>query len=107
MFIILCIYIEKIKIYASDKGAIHSAVSEFEKDINVEEERVRKSEDKYRKMLMSYCPWLVNFSEKRISDIEIPGQYDGFSCPNSERHVKIYEFDKRVCSVVFTRHSLM
>lgn len=46
--------------------------------------------------LGDYSPWLISFSGQGIADIEIPGQYDGFSPPDPERHVKIYEFYSKV-----------
>lgn len=53
------------------------------------------------KQLSDYSPWLSNFCEKGITDIEVPGQYNGFFPPNPEQHVKIYDFESTVITEIF------
>ncbi|XP_065223597.1 DNA-dependent protein kinase catalytic subunit-like [Planococcus citri] len=46
--------------------------------------------------LSCYSRVLLDFINTRNATIEIPGQYDGFSLPRVERHVKIFGFQSKV-----------
>ena len=58
-------------------------------------------EDFDYKFLRNYNSWFNNFCELVNTNIEIPGQYDGFKIPDPDRHVKIFEFCDRNVSLFF------
>ncbi|CAG8599054.1 11609_t:CDS:10, partial [Acaulospora colombiana] len=48
-------------------------------------------------LLKLYSAWLSEFSSSNMDeDIEIPGQYDGMTIPDPNRHVKIAHFNPRL-----------
>ena len=47
-------------------------------------------------LLELFSPACVQFMHQFGENIEIPGQYIGFSVPVPEKHVKIYNFHERV-----------
>ncbi|KAI9359803.1 hypothetical protein BD770DRAFT_319254 [Pilaira anomala] len=52
---------------------------------------------KSRGLLKSYSPWLATFkSSDYDEELEIPGQYDGFSKPHPELHAKVASFGAQV-----------
>ena len=46
--------------------------------------------------LKSLSPWLENYQSSNKADIEIPGQYTGFSKPLLDYHTKIAKFDSNL-----------
>lgn len=46
--------------------------------------------------LIHYCPWLTQYSNHSINNLEVPGQYFGFRKPNLDSHITITSFQPNV-----------
>ena len=95
---LICVIIANIEDKSSTTASLQSEIDGYVTELRNETAKMRDSRTRDNmeyKFLRNYSSWFDNFSDLGMTNIEMPGQYDGFAPPNPDRHVKIFEFDSK------------